>query len=261
MKAIVKLKTIVIFGAMALSAALAYGYASPHQNSYRVNAGQTVTIDEPDLCQKVTNSGSKDIFIPTATANEWSAFRANKPADITLSSCAGGSYHQTVRENQTASLSCPSGTISSWSSVYGANTPCGGRPCGSCAYGATSCTVTYNNTNCGDHCYGYEKNGDLDITCSASGGARTVCCSAEEDSSCTVTCPSGVITQIKYVKYGASDGCGNESSCDSAAGSNCSRSPTSCIGRSSCSWNFNNGRCGDTCYGWVKTGYLTVVCQ
>jgi hypothetical protein len=66
--------SIIIFGIIASSTVPAYGYGA-HQQSYRVNRGETVPVDEPDLCQQVTNNGPSDLFIPTNTADEWSRFR------------------------------------------------------------------------------------------------------------------------------------------------------------------------------------------
>ncbi|MGA2775028.1 MAG: hypothetical protein ABSE81_03070 [Candidatus Omnitrophota bacterium] len=84
-----------------------------------------------------------------------------------------------------------------------------------------------------------------------------VCCSVLQDNSCTATCPTGTtITAVEYVKYGASK-CGN---CDSATGADCRTKP-SCVGATSCSWNFNDTNCVDTCPGYTKTGYLTILCQ
>jgi hypothetical protein len=78
---------------------------------------------------------------------------------------------QTVSENGTASLTCSSGTILSYTSQYGSNTG-GSCPvsCGTCTIGGTSCSVTYNNALCGDCNSGFAKNGDLSLTCGTSGG-------------------------------------------------------------------------------------------
>jgi len=87
-----------------------------------------------------------------------------------------------------------------------------------------------------------------------------VCCSATEGNACTATCPSGMkIVQVRYVKYGH-DACKNLGACNSLVGADCANKPN-CIGNSSCTWTFNNGNCGDTCLGYGKVGYLTVVCS
>jgi hypothetical protein len=71
-----------------------------------------------------------------------------------------------VTEDATASLTCSSGTIQEFTSTYGAG--CGGTcpvDCGQCTIGSTSCSVTYNNTNCIDCSSGCTKPGTLRITC------------------------------------------------------------------------------------------------
>ena len=90
---------------------------------------------------------------------------------------------------------------------------------------------------------------------------QDVCCyTPTEGTSCTVTCPSGTITQILYVKYGATQ-CGNAPSCSNPSqGANCANQPTYCIGATSCTWTFNNTNCGDNCVGYNKSGALTVRC-
>ncbi|NJD91549.1 MAG: hypothetical protein FIA91_08560, partial [Geobacter sp.] len=71
----------------------------------------------------------------------------------------------TVSEGQTAAISCSSGTISAFTSTYATN--CRPTSCGSCTIGSTSCSVTFNNSNCGDPCYGTVKQGRLEATCSS----------------------------------------------------------------------------------------------
>lgn len=74
----------------------------------------------------------------------------------------------TVGEGNTASLSCGNGSvISNYTAIYGTNCPSsGGIQCGRCIIGASSCSVTFSNTNCGgDPCYGTVKKGRLSIAC------------------------------------------------------------------------------------------------
>lgn len=54
---------------------------------YRISVSQTQLVNEQGVCQKVTNNGNQDIFIPTNTSNEWSLFRQNKPSYISLAEC------------------------------------------------------------------------------------------------------------------------------------------------------------------------------
>lgn len=46
-----------------------------------------VTVDAHGVCQKVTATDGENYFVPTNTADEWSAFRTNKPGGISLGTC------------------------------------------------------------------------------------------------------------------------------------------------------------------------------
>jgi len=58
------------------------------QNYYQVGNGQTVTIDEWNECRSITNSTGSSIFVPTKTSAEWTSFRNNSPAGISLNNCS-----------------------------------------------------------------------------------------------------------------------------------------------------------------------------
>jgi hypothetical protein len=72
----------------------------------------------------------------------------------------------TVSENAAATATCTSGTIQGWTSMYGY---AGGgtcpTSCGTCTLGQTSCSVTFNNTNCGDCNSGTGKPGQIRLSC------------------------------------------------------------------------------------------------
>ena len=57
--------------------------------SYQVNHGQTVDIDEHAVRRCVTNNyaSGQAIFVPTNTSTEWSAFRTNAPAGVSVANC------------------------------------------------------------------------------------------------------------------------------------------------------------------------------
>ncbi len=55
-------------------------------DSYQVNSAAQVTIDEWSVCKKVTNNNALAIFVPTKTADEWTAFRTNA-SGVTLAEC------------------------------------------------------------------------------------------------------------------------------------------------------------------------------
>lgn len=97
---------------------------------------------------------------------------------------------QTVSENSTASLSCGSGKILSYESLYGTGSGGGGGSCpiscGFCTIGASSCSVTYNDANCGDCNYGYAKNGDLSVTCSNGNSVSSSIFQINYDNACAI---------------------------------------------------------------------------
>jgi hypothetical protein len=100
---------------------------------------------------------------------------------------------------------------------------CPTAPSKEACIGKPSCTWTFNNQVCGDTCFGYVKTGYLTVECvnPTTGQTDVACCSAQEGSCCTATCPSGEVVQsVKYVKYGAA-GCGNLGACNSPEGADC----------------------------------------
>ena len=56
---------------------------------YQVIAHQATTIDAHSVCVIVGNSWTSDIFVPTKTIGERSAFRANTPSNIHLDTGKG----------------------------------------------------------------------------------------------------------------------------------------------------------------------------
>lgn len=56
-------------------------------DSYRVNASESVFVNEHGAAYIVKNNGTVNVMVPTKTSTEWTAFRNNKPAYITLISC------------------------------------------------------------------------------------------------------------------------------------------------------------------------------
>lgn len=49
--------------------------------------GAAKDIATPDWCQTVTSTLGGTIFVPTGTAGEWNAFKANKPAGVSVANC------------------------------------------------------------------------------------------------------------------------------------------------------------------------------
>lgn len=56
-------------------------------NSYKINAGATVSINEHGTCKRVKNNKSVALFVPTKTSTEWAAFRNASASGATLSNC------------------------------------------------------------------------------------------------------------------------------------------------------------------------------
>ena len=74
-----------------------------------------------------------------------------------------------VWENQTASLTCDSGTIVSSNTIFGYSSK--NITCGSCVIGASSCSITFSVASCGsDPIPKTSKEGQLTMICGTSGG-------------------------------------------------------------------------------------------
>lgn len=86
-------------------------------DSYSVAASATQMITEHSQCRQVTNGLSKSLFVPTKTAAEWTRFRDNPPAGVTLSSCGfTESFESWTGSFPTGWANCSTG-ISPFSSV------------------------------------------------------------------------------------------------------------------------------------------------
>ncbi len=72
-------------------ALLFFGETAGATDSYSVNAGQTITIDEFGVCKDVTNSLGVGIMVPTKTADEWHtggiSFLENLYAGVSAADC------------------------------------------------------------------------------------------------------------------------------------------------------------------------------
>ena len=65
---------VIIASSFVISTAIIYAVTSDY---YRIDFGQTATIDEWGICKNITRTSSGDIFIPTRTQAEWEAFIDN----------------------------------------------------------------------------------------------------------------------------------------------------------------------------------------
>ena len=125
----------------------------------------TLTIGAVSGAFDVTTATSGTTGVSGSGLVSW--WRGENNADDTLGGNNGvivNTLSATVPENQTATISCGGGnTITSFTSTYGADPYW--ASCGSCTIGASSCSVTYNNTNCVDPYSGHAKQGKLDLNC------------------------------------------------------------------------------------------------
>ena len=84
MKILAKIKkSSLIIGILFAMLLIGIVYAA---TSYQVNSGAQVTIDEWSVCKKVTNNNALAIFVPTNTADEWTAFRTYA-SGVTYANC------------------------------------------------------------------------------------------------------------------------------------------------------------------------------
>jgi len=90
-----------------------------------------------------------------------------------------------------------------------------------------------------------------------------ICSTASENSSVTLTCPTGqTMYALDFASYGTPNGsCGafTVSTCDATTST--MDVSTSCLGQNSCTVSASNGVFGDPCYGTVKRLYVQARCQ
>lgn len=86
------LRTVVIvFGILFCSVPIVTIALNTISTGFQVGATQT-QIDAHGVCHNVQATDGQSYFVPTNTASEWSAFRTNKPAGVTLNSCCAVPY-------------------------------------------------------------------------------------------------------------------------------------------------------------------------
>lgn len=68
---------------------------------FRTNKSTYMQVNAWSNCYQINNTGSvNDYFIPTATSTEWSAFRTNKPSDVSLTACSSMPHRIAVWEGK-----------------------------------------------------------------------------------------------------------------------------------------------------------------
>jgi len=134
--------------------------------SYRVNSGTQVTINEWSVCKKVTNSNASDIFVPTKTEAEWTAFRTNASGVTYAECCTCGSYGVCGSCSYGSTCTCSgSGTQTRTCTPSGCDVESQSCPC----------TRTCPTVSCGTTTYGTCGSCNYASTCATSGpGTQSV---------------------------------------------------------------------------------------
>ncbi len=176
--------------------------------SYRVNNGATVTIDEWDICKKVTNNTGKDIFVPTNSSNEWNQFRTYYPTGISLGDCCLAVGSTCSVSGDCCSGYCyvdadgdryapATGTKTCRASSQLTGTDC----CDSDSRAYPGATTYYTSTNnCGSwdyNCDGGTTKSSTDCTSQTSISGGTLCTAGV----CVGSCSGGYKTMIGTVEW------------------------------------------------------------
>ncbi|MBU2616172.1 MAG: hypothetical protein KKC19_03650 [Nanoarchaeota archaeon] len=173
-----------------------------------------------------------------------------------------GDVTNEVWEDATTTVSCPSGSSITDIEAYYYCPDGTGRAmyCPSVlGIGQQLSSFTFTNTNCGsDPCVNVRKKGILAATCSVSAtttppvpnvSSNTKTVSVWDIYLASLNCDSGLIKSASAV-YWCPDGTGRKTSCNTP----------NAVGKSSYSFTFSNGNCGDPCPYVEKKGNLTITC-
>lgn len=172
--------SISVFISFAALIAAGVVYAGEY---YRLAANSTSRVSEHGVCQMLTNTNDRDMFVPAKTAGEWEAFR-NNAQGVTIASCA------------------VNGGWSSWSSC---STSCGTgeetRTCtnpapsdggASCVGSATQSCESYSGCT---YAWSTGAWGSCSVACGGGTQARSVVCKRSDgtivgDSNCAGSKPA-----------------------------------------------------------------------
>jgi len=211
-----KVKALFVFIILIIVISF-YFIAYAAVNFYRGYTSQNIIVDEQSVCKSITNTGNKDVFIPTKTSNEWSLFRQNKPAYITLGDCYYCSQNsQTYSDQTTCNSACLEtanctqncSTTTNIFDVYSNDV----SQCASCSKGSSYdediwniCGgqgyewIASNVFNCNDASGDYCSNGIV-ATCRSYSTTCTYSCPLSGGSACSgspQTCTSGQSCTVK----------------------------------------------------------------
>ena len=222
-----------------------------------------------------------------ALAVGWQCATPSTTTTTTTTTTTPSPVCNVVPEHSPLTVSCATGQISN---VLFASY---GTPSGSCAtgfqvnqtcnaasalayvtshcVGAQTCTITADNTVFTDPCYGTLKKLAIKVECGFVPTTTTpapttpspTCTYVAESRVASLTCGSGIISEILYASYGTPTG-----SCSTGfTTSTCSAAKSAalvaaqCVGKSSCSITASNAVFTDPCTGTLKALAIQVACN
>jgi len=78
--------------ALALTACYTQDVSGTTNRFCRVGPGSWAQIDYwGQGCKRIENNASSDVYVPYTTSGEWTSFLNNHPANVTVTTCGGGS--------------------------------------------------------------------------------------------------------------------------------------------------------------------------
>lgn len=203
--------------------------------SYRLNNGQTQQINEQGACAQIGNGSGKDIFVPTNSSTEWSAFRDHVPSGVTISSCcagnSGSACSATSAANSCGQTATNYGTIQCNGSCSVSAPAVPGNPANygnACTSAANACGQTNSGTiQCNGTCSastpGNPANYGNACTSSANACGQTNSGTIQCDGSCSASAPSDsncpyTWKQTSYTHTVGATGCHYEQECSDTIG-------------------------------------------
>lgn len=116
---------------------------------YNIPAGSSIAITEHSICKKITNGGTKGLFVPAKTVTEWQTFYSNLPSGVTSSACCAGApvilaTPSSSYVSYVVPTNCTSVTVKLWGGGGGGATGAGVGGAG--GYTEATIAVTAGNT-------------------------------------------------------------------------------------------------------------------
>ena len=169
------------------------GLAAQAATNYRATNGGTTVVTEFSVCKSIVNNSGYDLFIPTNSGGEWSAFYNNPPSGVAINQCVSppsiaisptNYSYGTVNENGvvtgtfTVTNSGGPGVLSTALAIQSGLYALGARTCpadGGTMGGNSSCTINVSYTG-GLQCGGsaISRTATLTVTVGASSASASL---------------------------------------------------------------------------------------